>query len=191
MFDEMPVNPGITPDSGSTAETQNEPPVQEENKTVETPTVKEPNAGAERTWTKSQIQEMMKKRVDRSHRAFFNRYGVQDLKGLDELFENSKKFSSMNEEFGKIQLRNSELMRENAFLRNNINPDKYNDIIAYFKGNDQEFSEEELLKALPTHKEWLRQSAPVTTMKSLGSEAHTMPKPDEADIAGKLLGVKF
>ena len=54
-----------------------------------------------------------------------------------------------------------------------------------------EFSEDELLKQLPTHSEWLKQSAPATTIKSLGSEAHTMPKPNEADLAGKLLGVKF
>lgn len=189
MLEEMPVN------NVPTAETQTEP-VQSTESNSSTPTVTEPGTDAvinqsERTWTKDQIVEMMKRRVARSHNAFFKRYGVQDLKGLDELFENSKKFNSMNDEFGKIQLQNSELMRENAFLRNNINPDKYNDIIAYFKGNNLDFSEDELLKALPTHSEWIKQSAPVTTMKSLGSEAHTMPKADESELAGKLLGVKF
>ena len=183
MLDDMPVS------DVSTAETQTNP-VETETTETTTPVTENP-AQPERTWTKAQIQEMMKKRVDRSHRAFFNRYGVQDLKGLDELFENSKKFSSMNEEFGKIQLRNSELMRENAFLRNNINPDKYEDIIAYFKGKELDFSEEELIKALSTHQEWLKQTAPVTTIESLGAEAHTMPKPDEAAMASKLLGVKF
>ena len=185
MLDDMPVNTPVD----STAETQTEPVATETTETT-TPVTENP-VQPERTWTKAQIQEMMKKRVDRSHRAFFNRYGVQDLKGLDELFEQSKKFSSMNDEFGKLQLTNSELKRENAFLRNNINPDKYDDIKAYFKGNDMEFSEEELIKALPTHQEWLKQAAPVTTMQSLGAEAHTMPKPNEAEMAAKLLGVKF
>ena len=184
FMDEMPVN------NVSTADTA-EQPVETEQPVTETPVAEEAVAAPERTWTKDQIVEMMKKRVARSHNAFFKRYGVQDLKELDELFENSKKFSSMNDEFGKIQLKNSELMRENAFLRNNINPDKYNDIIAYFKGNNMDFSEEELLKVLPTHNEWLKQTAPVTTISSLGSEAHTLPKPDESVLAGKLLGVKF
>lgn len=182
MLDEMPENQAV-----STAET----PTDSVTETPETTTPVESNPEPERTWTKDQIVEMMKRRVARSHKAFFTRYGVQDLQELDNLFEQSKKFNSMNDEFGKIQLKNSELMRENAFLRNNINPDKYSDIIAYFKGNNIDFSEEELLKALPTHNEWLKQSAPVTTISSLGSEAHTMPKVDDAARAGKLLGVKF
>ena len=181
MLDEMPENNAVTATETGT----------EEGTETETP-VTEPIAQPEKTYTKNQVIDMMKRRVGRSHNAFFKRYGVVDLKGLDELFENSKKFNSMNDEFGRLQLRNSELMRENAFLRNNINPDKYDDIVAYFKGNNLEFSEEELLKALPTHNEWLKQTAPaMTTIKSLGSEAHTLPKADEADIAGKLLGVKF
>ncbi len=182
MLDEMPVNNDSTTavETGTSTEPTTETPV---NETVAQP---------ERTYTKAEVIDMMKRRVGRSHNAFFKRYGVQDLKGLDDLFENSKKFSSMNDEFGKIQLRNSELMRENAFLRNNINPDKYDDIIAYFKGKDLEFSEEGLLDAVRTHPEWLKPSTiPTTTITSLGSEAHTMPKPDEADLAGKLLGVKF
>ena len=188
-MDELPVN------NVPTAETQTEPAqITESDNTTPSVTTSESgaeNQTSERTWTKDQIIDMMKRRVARSQNTFFKRYGVQDLQGLDELFDKSKKFSSMNDEFGKIQLRNSELMRENAFLRNNINPDKYNDVIAYFKGNDLEFSEDELLKALPTHSEWIKQSAPVTTMRSLGSEAHTMPKADESELAGRLLGVKL
>ena len=183
MLDEMPVN------NVPTAETQTET-VEADSNAEQTPTA-EQIATPERRYAKDEVINMMKRRVARSHNAFFKRYGVENLQGLDELFEKSKQFGSMNDEFGKIQLRNSELMRENAFLRNNINPDKYNDIIAYFKGNDLEFSEDELLKQLPTHSEWLKQSAPATTIKSLGSEAHTMPKPNETDLAGKLLGVKF
>lgn len=183
-MDEMPVNNAV-PTAGT--ETQTEAV---DTSTTQTP-VEEQQSAPERRYTKQEVIDMMKRRVARSHGAFFKRYGVENLQGLDDLFDKSKKFGSMNDEFGKIQLRNSELMRENAFLRNNIDPNRYDDIIAYFKGNDLEFSEEELLKALPTHNEWLKQTTPAMTIKSLGSEAHTMPKADEADIAGRLLGVKF
>jgi len=182
---EMPEN-NVTPTAG----VEEQPEVTEPQMT-ETPSTVDNSVTSERRYTKEEVINMMKKRVMRSHGAFFKRYGVENLQGLDDLFEKSKQFGSMNDEFGKIQLRNSELMRENAFLRNNINPDKYDDIIAYFKGNNLDFSEEELLKALPTHSEWLKQAAPATTIRSLGSEAHTLPKANEADIAGKLLGVKF
>lgn len=182
MDEQMPDN------NVSTAETQES--VENTNSEM-TPVENVETTEPIKTYTKEQVIDMMKRRVNRSHNAFFKRYGVENLEGLDALFENSKKFNSMNDEFGKLQLKNSELMRENVFLRNNIDPSRYDDIIAYFKGNNLEFSEEELIKTLPTHNEWLKQSAPVTTISSLGSEAHTMPKIDEADLAGKLLGVKF
>lgn len=155
-----------------------------------TPTVgNKPN---ERRYSRDEVTSMMRKRVERSHRNFFTRYGVTDLKGLDDLFENSKRFSQMNDEFGKIQLRNSELMRENAFLKNNINPDKYDDIIAHFKGNNVDFSEDELVKALINHPEWLKAQGPATTtIKTMGAESHLITKPDDASRASKLLGVKF
>lgn len=145
---------------------------------------------AETTYTKDDVVRLMKKRVERSHNSFYKRYGVKDLQGLDDLFSRARSYNDMNAQFGEIQMKNSELARENAFLKNNINPEKYNDIIAYFKGNDLNFSEEELLKALGTHPEWLKPSnVPTTTIKTLGSEAHTMPAVDEKAIASKLFGV--
>lgn len=183
MDEQMPVTDVSTAETtAGTETTETTTPVEGVTETTE----------QEKLYNKQQVIEMMKRRVNRSHSAFFKRYGVENLQGLDELFEKSKQFGSMNDEFGKIQLRNSELMRENAFLRNNIDPNRYDDIIAYFKGKDMDFSEEELLKALPTHNEWLKQTAPaMTTIKSLGSEAHTMPKANESELASRLLGVKL
>lgn len=182
-MDVMPEN--VVPTAGTTEVTTPAPG-------ESTPAPSATTVTPEKTWTKDQIVEMMKKRVARSHNAFFKRYGVQDLKGLDDLFEKSKKFSEMDGQFGTIQLRNSELMRENAFLRNNINPEKYDDIIAHFKGSGIDFSEEELLKALPTHQEWLKQpTVPQTTITTLGAETHATPPVDEATRASKLLGVKL
>ena len=145
----------------------------------------------EKTYTKAEVQALMRRRVERSHKAFFNRYGVENLEGLDGLMNKSKSYSDMESEYGAIQLRNSELARENAFLRNNINPDKYNDIIAYFKGSGLDFSEEQLLGALKTHPEWLKAQPQATTITRLGNEFHKQNMPDEKELASKLLGVKL
>lgn len=148
----------------------------------------------ERLYSKAEVQNLMRRRVDRSHKAFFTRYGVENLKSLDELFNKSKQFSDMETEYGAIQLKNSELARENAFLRNNINPDKYSDIITHFKGAGIDFSEEQLLEALKTHPEWLKvQEQPIatTTITKLGSEASVVDKPSDKARAEKLLGVKL
>lgn len=151
------------------------------------------NAKPERTYNKQQVTDLMEKRRARTHRAFFNRYGVTNLKGLDELFDKSKKFQSMQDEYGAIQLRNSDLMRENAFLRNNIEPAKYDDIVAHFKGMGQDFTEEALLEAIKTHPEWLKPSniPAQTTIKSMGIEAHKSPTESDAERASRLLGVNL
>lgn len=163
---------------------------QEQVATPATPPVVEeqPINKPERTYTKAEIQNLMRRRVERSHNAFFKRYGVQNLKGLDELMNKSK---SIGDEYANLQLKNSDLSRENAFLRNNINPEKYNDIITHFKGSGIDFSEEALLEALKTHPEWLKVQPQTTTIQKLGQEFHKQEAPDEKIEAGRLLGVKL
>lgn len=150
---------------------------------VETP------AQPERTYTKAEIIDLMKKRVDRSHKAFFKRYGVNNLQELDDAFK-------YKEQYLGLQNKYNDLNRELAFIKNNVSPERYEDIIAYFKGKDLEFNEQELINQLATHPEWLKQQPtanpqPTTTITSLGSEAHSVPKASDKDLASKLLGVKL
>lgn len=152
------------------------------------PQVVEEQKPQERTYTKAEVQDLMRKRVERSHKAFFTRYGVNDLGSLDELMSKSKTFG---DDFLSMQNKNNELTRENAFLRNNINPAKYDDIITHFKGMGIDFSEEQLLEALKTHPEWLKEQAQVTTIQKMGSEFHTNDTPNEKELASKLLGVRI
>ena len=146
----------------------------------------------EKTYTKDEVIELMKKRVNRSHNSFFKRYGVSNLQELDAKFNGGKE---LQDNYLGLQNKNAELTREIAFLKNNINPERYDDIIAYFKGKGLDFSEEELVNLLATHPEWLKQQEvekpTTTTIKSLGVESHTEPKPNEKELASKLLGVKL
>lgn len=153
----------------------------------------------ERLYTKAEVQDLMKRRVNRSHGAFFKRYGVNDLSELDVLFNQSRKFGEdyakiqsdygeLNNRYNELNTKNSELMREISFLKNNINPEKYEDIIAYFKGNNIEFSEESLLNAISTHPEWVNKK---TTIQKLGQEFSEIASPSEKEQAGKYLGVKL
>lgn len=150
-------------------------------------------APQEKLYNKQQIINMMKRRVERSHKAFFTRYKVADLDELDAKFALADKYNELNAQFAPIQARNSELVRENAFLRNNVNPDKYSDIVAYFKGNDLEFTEEGLLEALGTHPEWLKPStvpAPQTTVKSFGIEQVGKRQETEDEKFNRIFGYK-
>lgn len=148
----------------------------------------QPQAVPEKTYTKTQIMDLMKKRVDRSHKAFFKRYGVNNLQELDDVFKYKDQYLGLQNKY-------NDLTREMAFIKNNVSPERYEDIVAYFKGKGLEFSEQELLNQLATHPEWLKQQATInpqsTTIKTLGSEAHSAPKPSDKDLASKLLGVKL
>ena len=43
-----------------------------------------------KVFTKEQVSTLMKRSVERSHQAFFDRYGVKNLQELDELFALAK-----------------------------------------------------------------------------------------------------
>ena len=163
---------------------------------TQTQQVTDVTAEAPKMYTKDEVIELMKKRVNRSHNSFFKRYGVKDLQELDAKFNGGKE---LQDNYLGLQNKNAELVREIAFLKNNINPDRYDDIIAYFKGKGIDFSEEQLIALLETHPEWLKQEVvsqvepkpATTTIKSLGIESHTEPKTSEKELASKLLGVKL
>lgn len=48
-------------------------------------------------YTKEQVVDMMKRRVQRTHSAFFSRYGVEDLKALDEIVDCGYKYKRQQE----------------------------------------------------------------------------------------------
>ena len=179
MENEMAVQSAPTPEQTDAPETVQQP----EQTPVQTP--------EEKHYTKEQVINMMKRRIARSHNAVCKRYGVKDFGELDKRIELASKYDELNSQFAPIQARNLELTRENAFLRNNVNPDKYNDIVAYFKGNDLEFTEEALLQALGTHPEWLKPSttpAPSTTMKSFGVEKQPIRQETEEEKFNRIYG---
>ena len=183
---EMPTMGGETAETPSAtvqvSETVNETP-NVESQAVET---------AEKMFSRSQVEALMKKRVDRSHQQFFKRYNAKDLEELDSIFEKSKNYDTINEEYGALQVKIADLTQENAFLRNNINPNRYADIKAYFKGSDIPFTEDALVEALNTHPEWLNVAKETqTTISKLGSESHIKPQIDEIDKASKLFGVNL
>lgn len=159
------------------SQVNNDTPVANEN-----PEVNEPQDTG-KYYTKERIEELMKKRVEQSHRSFFKRYGVENLKELDDLFYNG---STLQEEVDSLRTRNEELTRDIAFIRNNILPERYDDVLAHFKGSDLEFNEEHLVELIKTHPEWVKPPA-----QKVGAEAHPKPQLDEKDIASKILGVRL
>ena len=55
------------------------------------------SSGTATLYTKEQVLDMMKKRVQRTHNAFFSRYGVKDLMELDEIVDFGYKYKRQQE----------------------------------------------------------------------------------------------
>lgn len=154
------------------------------------------------TFTKDRVNELMQKRIERSHQAFFNRYGVNDLKGLDELFGKAGSVDGLNQKIEELTKsgtdlqsklddltnQNRELSKKYAFTSRNIRPELYSDIETYFKGKGLDINEETLSEELKTHQDWYgKANAPI----QLGQETHSADVPSEREMAGKLLGVEL
>ena len=147
----------------------------------------------EQTFTKSQVNELMQKRVNRSHQSFFNRYGVKDLQELDDLVGKAGSYDSTKERLDLLNTEHSELVNQHkdlckryGYKMHNINPDKYADIETYFKGKGIDIDENSLLDEIKSHPDWVNQ---VTTIQNLGAEATAGQTQDEAAMASEIFGV--
>jgi len=171
---------------------------EEATKNEETSQAENNDSQPEKKFTQEQVNEMMRKRIEREKNSIFNKhkekYGVENEEGLDEMFKKSQSYDAMKERYENILTAKAELEKELAFLRNNIEPSKEDDILAHFKGKEMEFNEESLKAELQTHPEWLRvkevSDKPKTTIKVLSPERQvTHNDTDEAKEMAKLFGL--
>lgn len=140
----------------------------------------------DRTFTRDEVTKILKKRLDRYQNSMYTKYGVKDSSGLDELFNKAKEHDDI------IKARD-EALEKVAFMGNNINPDKYDDIRTYFKGKGLQFTEDELKRQLESHPEWIKQTQqsvnkPVTTVTPIGTPSNGPVDKSEHDLAKRIFG---
>ena len=61
------------------------------------------------TFTKERVNELMQKRIERSHQAFFNRYGVKSLEELDALFSKANSVEGLKQQLEESMKSSQEL----------------------------------------------------------------------------------
>lgn len=146
------------------------------------------------TFTQEQVNEIVRKRLEKADNKFYSRYGVGKKEELDELVGKAQSYDVMKERYDGLVSSNKSLTEELTFLKNNINPERYDDVKAYFKGKDLEFNAENLIKELETHNEWLnvvkQETAPKTTIQSLGTDRQVQERIEsDAEKAKRIFGV--
>ena len=140
----------------------------------------------DRTFTRDEVTKILKRRLDRYQNSVYSKYGVKDSAELDSLFDKAKSYDDI------IKSRD-EALEKVAFLGNNINPDKYDDIRTYFKGKGLQFTEDELKRQLESHPEWIKQAPvtnnkPITTVTPIGTPNSGPVDKSEHDLAKRIFG---
>ena len=153
-------------------------------------------------FTKERVNELMQKRIERSHQAFFNRYGVKDLNELDDLFGKANSVDELKSQieelmkgnqdlqtrFDELTNQNRDLAKKYAFTSRNVRPELYSDIETYFKGKGLDINETTLNEELKTHLDWCNKAGSIVP---LGNEGQSAPETSERERASQLLGVQL
>lgn len=148
------------------------------SETPETELVKE--------FTKEDVRKMMQKRINRSHKSFFDRYGVENLEQLDQKFGLIEQLTNEKVELAN---QNTELLNKIAFIENDINPDRIEDVKAYFRGKEILFNNENLKTELATHPEW-KNNSPTTTITEMSPLRSVKNEPNEEEEVAKMFGLE-
>lgn len=160
------------------------------------PTTEEPTSEGTQVndmFTQEQVNEIIKNRLAK----FYKRYGVLDSQGLDDLVSMAQNYQSMKELYSDIQLQHKSVMEENAnlkrdmmFMNNNIDPNRYEEIVALFKGKEMELNEDNFKQELFSHKEWLKPQPSYQTFTVGAKPNDSVPIVDERQEMAKVFGLK-
>ena len=176
--EEVVVNDSVTPTDNVQT---NSNVVQQSQNTFENPV----------SFTQEQVNEIVTKRLNR----VYERYGVKDSNSLDVLMGKSQAYEVLKNRVHKYREELKNLKEEMAFYKNDIDPTRYDDIRAYFKGKGIEFNDEAFINELANHPEWKRvveqSSNKVTTISAISPDRNVgRSSTNEKDEIAKLFGFK-
>lgn len=142
--------------------------------------------GSDKTFTKTDVNEIVQRRLKRQKEKFHEQLGVDTEEAVVELVNKLKGYDEILNSVETLKTENNALKEKMLFIDNNISQKRYDDVRTYFKGKEIELTTENLLKELKTHPEWLASTTPV----QIGSQKQEAPSTDEEKIAMRLFGVR-
>ena len=125
---------------------------------------------------------------DKAMRALYDKYGVEDDNGLDEVFGRGQAYNILNDNYMDTQSRLSDALTENALLKSGIDQSRWDDAKFILGGKGLDITIENIAAELATHPEWMKavmspEMQGANTMRELSPEAAeqmvTMPKNSE------------
>lgn len=148
----------------------------------------EPEQPAEKMLTQSQVNELVgrirQETRERVMAEMLERYGVSNDVELNEIFGKGQTYDDLDMEYQNQGNAYKSVMAENALLKSNIDPARWEDVKLILGGKGLEVNAENIEGMIATHPEWRGAVNSETGNKMLGAEELT-------DMASrKVIGVE-
>lgn len=163
----------------------------ENNQTEKNPT--------EKMFTQSQVNELVGRVRQEAREAamkqLLERYGVDTEDNLNTMFGNGQRYELLDENYRGLETKYGDAMTENALLKSQIVPGRWDDVKAILNSKGLEITPENIAYEMQTHPEWKGQdevtpSPAINKIDKLGD--NTLEKPTQEsdfDLAMRLMGV--
>ena len=190
-------------DSNSVDQGLTDSSLQEDSQSPE-PAIPQP---VEQTFTQSRVNELVGRARQEGRESalkeLYNRYGVNTDDELNEVFGRGQAYDGLNDEYSAVQSSYNDLRTENALLKSEVAPERYEDVKLILGGKGMDVTVENIAMMLPSHPEWkgngvgvvAPNSTPAPTpiaqpqIRQLSPDASPEPVESDEDKAMKLYGL--
>lgn len=168
--------------------------------TEKNPAEKKPSVEpTEKMFTQSQVNELVGRVRQEAREAamkqLLERYGVDTEDNLNTMFGNGQRYELLDENYRGLETKYGDAMTENALLKSQIVPGRWDDVKAILNSKGLEITPENIAYEMQTHPEWKGQdeitpSPAINKIDKLGD--NTLEKPTQEsdfDLAMRLMGV--
>lgn len=112
----------------------------------------------EPTFTQSRVNELVgrarQEGRESAMKELYSRYGVNTDDELNEVFGRGQAYDGLNDEYSAVQSSYNDLRTENALLRSEVAPERYEDVKLILGGKGMDVTVENIAMMLPSHPEW-------------------------------------
>lgn len=158
---------------------------------------KRDNVDNEPRFTQSQVNELVGKVRQEARESalkqMLERYGVESEDDLNEMFGAGQKYGMLDEDYRGLNSKYSDVMTENALLKSQVVPDRWEDVKAILTAKGLGVTPENIAIEIATHPEWLPQvenEVPPVAVTRLGDNEIEKREPEnEREEILRLMGV--